>query len=204
MAGQTIIAIGREFGSKGHEIAEKIAKDLGLKLYDRSMLDELASKMNIKVEVFEKYDEKPRNPIFTRRVGQYTNSMEEIVAEMQFDFIRQKAKEGESFVIVGRCADSVLKDMEGLITIFVCGNKECKRRHVMEKFHLSKAEASAKMIRHDIKRKQYHNRHSDTKWGDSRYYDLCINSSPLGVDGTAKVLVGYIQERMKENEQKKL
>lgn len=200
MTGQTIISIGREFGSEGHEIAEKIAKDLGFKLYDRSILDELSDKMDIKVEIFEKYDEQPRNLILSRRVGEYTNSMEEIVAEMQFDFISQKANEGESFVIVGRCADSVLKDMEGLITVFICGNKECKIKHVMEKYHLSETEAAAKMMRHDKKRKQYHNRHSDSKWGDSRYYDICINSSPLGVDGTAKILEGYINERMKKKE----
>lgn len=197
MAEQTIVSIAREFGSEGHEIAEKIAKDLGLKLYDRSILDELSSKMNIKVEVFEKYEEKSRNPILSRRVGKHTNSMEEIVAEMQFDFIRQKANEGESFVIVGRCADSVLKGMEGLITVFVCGNRDCKIKHVMEKYHLSEMEATSKMVRHDIKRRQYHNRHSDWKWGDSRFYDICINSSPLGVEGTAKTLEGYIAERMK-------
>ena len=113
MAKQTIIAISREFGSEGHEIARIIAEDLGLKLYDRSMLDEMADNMGIKVEVLEKHDEKPRNFFLTRTVGKYTNSMEEIVADMQFDFIKEKAESGESFVIVGRCADSVLRGMEG-------------------------------------------------------------------------------------------
>ncbi len=202
MAGQTIIAIGREFGSGGHEIAEKLAKDLGLKLYDRSILDELSNQLHIKVDVFEKYDEKPRNPFLSRRVGEYSNSMEEIVAEMQFDFIRQKAAEGESFVIVGRCADSVLKDNEGLITIFICGEKESKAKHVMEKYHLSESAAIAKMQRHDKKRKHYHNKHSHSKWGDSRYYDMCISSSPLGIAGTSEVLEIYIKERMKKNSDK--
>ena len=198
MAKQTIIAISREFGSEGHEIARIIAEDLGLKLYDRSMLDEMADNMGIKVEVLEKHDEKPRNFFLTRTVGKYTNSMEEIVADMQFDFIKEKAESGESFVIVGRCADSVLRGMEGLITIFVIGTKEAKVKHVMDKFDLSESEALIKMARHDKKRSQYHNRHSDGRWGDSRFYDFCINSSLLGVQGTVKILEDYIHARMEK------
>jgi cytidylate kinase len=198
MAKQTIIAISREFGSEGHEIARIIAEDLGLKLYDRSMLDEMADNMGIKVEVLEKHDEKPRNFFLTRTVGKYTNSMEEIVADMQFDFIKEKAESGESFVIVGRCADSVLRGMEGLITIFVIGTKEAKVKHVMDKFDLSESEALIKMARHDKKRSQYHNRHSDGRWGDSRFYDLCINSSLLGIQGTVSILEDYIRARMEK------
>ena len=198
MAKQTIIAISREFGSEGHEIARIIAEDLGLKLYDRSMLDEMADNMGIKVEVLEKHDEKPRNFFLTRTVGKYTNSMEEIVADMQFEFIKEKADSGESFVIVGRCADSVLRGMEGLITIFVIGTKEAKVKHVMEKFNMNESEALIKMARHDKKRSQYHNRHSDGRWGDSRFYDLCINSSLLGVQGTVKILEDYIHARMEK------
>lgn len=196
MAKQTIISISREFGSGGHEIAEKIAQHLGLKFYDRSMLDEIANKLNVKVEVLEKYDEAPRNFLMTRRVGTHTNSMAEILAEYQFDFIRDKAASGESFVIVGRCSETVLKNYDCLISIFINGDREHKLARVKEKYQLSESEASAKMARHDKKRQLYHNRHSDYKWGDSRYYDLCINSSPLGVDQTAHILECYIQERI--------
>ncbi len=196
MAKQTIISVSREFGSGGHEIAEKIANDLGLKFYDRRMLDEIAAEMNVQVELLEKYDEKPRNYMLTRSVGKYTNSMEEILAEIQFDFIREKAEKGESFVIVGRCSEDVLKDYEGLISIFISGNKAQKVERVMQRYDLNETEAVIKMTRHDKKRKRYHNRHAETKWGDSRYYDICINSSPLKVDGTVKVLESYIRERM--------
>lgn len=148
--------------------------------------------------MLEKHDEKPRNFFLTRTVGKYTNSMEEIVADMQFDFIKEKAESGESFVIVGRCADSVLRGMEGLITIFVIGTKEAKVKHVMDKFDLSESEALIKMARHDKKRSQYHNRHSDGRWGDSRFYDLCINSSLLGIQGTVSILEDYIRARMEK------
>ena len=101
--------------------------------------------MNVKVEVLEKYDEKPKNIMLSRKVGKYSSSMEEILAEMQFDFIRKKAEEGESFVIVGRCSESVLRNMQGLISIFVNGNKECKIERVMKKYTLSRPEAVRKM-----------------------------------------------------------
>ena len=202
MQKQTIISISREFGSAGHEIAKHIANDFGLHFYDRKMLDEIANQMNVDVEVIQKYDENPRNPFLSRRVGKHTNSMEEIIAEIQFDYIREKADSGESFVIVGRCAETVLKDHEGLISIFITGHRDHKIERVMEHFHLSEKEAIAKMYRHDKKRKQYHNRHSDWRWGDSRYYDLCINSSDLDIDGTAAVLENYIKARIAANESK--
>ncbi|MBO5487960.1 MAG: cytidylate kinase-like family protein [Eubacterium sp.] len=197
---QVIISINREYGSGGHEIAEKIANELGLKFYDRGMLDEVAEHMDVKVELLEKYDEKPRNIILSRRVGKYTNSMEEILAEIQFDFIRKKAEQGESFVIVGRCSEFVLKDFEGLISIFITGDRQHKMERIVNKYNLKESDALSKMDRHDRKRKQYHNRHTDTKWGDSRCYDLCINSSPLEVSGTVRVLENYIKERIAKNE----
>ena len=196
MGKQTIISISREFGSGGHRIAEKLARDLDMKLYDRNMLDEIAEAKNIKVEYLEKYEEKPRNLMLTRRVGDYSNSMAEIVADMQFEYLREKAESGESFVVVGRCAETVLKDFKGLISIFVVGDKDKKLARVKEKYQMNETEALLKMKRHDKKRKMYHNRHSDFKWGDSRNYDICINSSKLGWEKTSELLESYIRERM--------
>ena len=196
MAEQTIISVGREYGSAGHEIAEKIAKELGFKFYDRNMLDEIAQEKNIEVKYLEKYEEKPRNLILSRSVKGYSNSIEEVIADMQFEYLRKKADSGESFVVVGRCAEEVLKDKEGLISIFILGDREVKLNRIKEKFHIEETEALLKMRRHDKNRKRYHNRHSDGKWGDSRSYDLCVNSSKMGVDKTVDILVTYIRERM--------
>lgn len=198
MAKQTIISVGREFGSAGHEIGEKLAGELGLKFYDRNMLDEIAQEKKIDVKELEKYEEKPRNMIFTRKVNGYSNSLEEIIANMQFDFLRKKADAGESFVVVGRCAEEVLRDREELISIFVLGDQDEKLARVKEKYQLDDAAALAKMKRHDKNRKRYHNRYSDGKWGDSRSYDLCVNSSRLGVDRTVDILVKYIRKRIGE------
>lgn len=195
---QTIISVSREFGSGGHIIAERIARDHGLKFYDRHMLDEIANENNVQVEILEKYDEKPRNKLLTRRVGAFSNSMEEILADMQFDYIRKKADSGESFVIVGRCAETVLSGHPGLISIFVVGDEDAKLKRVEDVYKLNSQEAVLKMKRHDRKRKQYHNRHSNFRWGDSRNYDLCINSSKLGLDRTADALEDYIKARISQ------
>lgn len=195
---QTIISVSREFGSAGHVIAEKIAKDHGLNFYDRHILDEIANNTNMTVEDLEKYDEKPRNAFLSRRVSGFSNSPEEILAEMQFEYIRKKAESGQSFVIVGRCAETVLSGHPGLISIFVVGDEQEKIKRIKEVYQLSESDAIAKIRRHDKKRKQYHNRHSSFRWGDSRYYDLCINSSKLGVERTGAALENYISERINQ------
>lgn len=195
MAKQLIVSVSREFGSAGHEIAEVIAKDLGLSFYDRNLLDKVAEEKDVDASHLAKYDEKPKSILFSRRVGEHTNSMEEHIAQMQFEYLKKKADSGESFVVVGRCAETILKQYEGLISIFVLGSREQKVLHTMKKFQLNKQEAVVKMNRHDRKRKQYHNRYSDFKWGDSRGYDVCINSSRLGIEATAKVLEEYIAKR---------
>lgn len=197
---QIIIAIGREFGSGGHKIGKKLAEELGLDFYDRRMLDELAERKNIKIEFLEKYDEEPRKFFGARsvdaRTKSYSNSIEEIIAEMQFEYLREKADEGESFVIVGRCAEEVLKDKAGLISIFILADFEDRVKTTMKKFGINEKEAIAKIKRHDKTRKRYHNIHAEGKWGDSRTYDLCINSSRLGFDGTVDIIKKYIGERI--------
>ena len=114
---------------------------------------------------------------------------------MQFEYLKKKAAAGDSFVVVGRCAETVLKDCEVLTSIFVLGDHDKKLARVMEVYGLNEKDAKVKMTRHDRNRKAYHNRHSEGKWGDSRLYDLCINSSTLGMDKTVEVLEQYLQKR---------
>ena len=191
---QILISISREYGSRGREIAIKVAEDMGLPLYDRNILEEIAREKGTDPKNFQDIDEKPRNKLLTRRVKGHSNSMEENLAQMQFDYLQKKADSGESFVVLGRCSETVLKGREGLVSIFVTGEKEAKIQHIMDKFSISKEDAVAKIYKHDINRKRYHNHYSDFKWGDSRNYDVCINSSRLGPQGTAEVLEAYIQK----------
>ena len=193
MGNQIIISISREYGSEGHTIAKQIAKDLGLPFYDRNMLDEIAKEKGFDPAVFAGVDEKPRNTLLTRRVTGYSNATDDYQAPMQVEFLRKKAAMGESFVELGRCSETILKEYDSLVSIFVTGNKDRKLKHVMEKFSLSKTAAAAKITKHDAYRRRYHNHYSDFKWGDSRNYDVCINSSRIGVEGTAKLLKEFVE-----------
>lgn len=195
MGQQIMISISREFGSEGHAVAAKVAEKMGLPLYDRNMLDAIARELGMDVEHLEKYDEKPRNVVLSRSVGGYSNSMEENLVRMQFEYLQEKADSGESFVVVGRCAETALKGRDGLISVFVLGDREAKLSHVKEQYQISDTEAALKMARHDSRRKAYHNRYSEYKWGDSRGYDLCINSSRLGIEKTALMIENYVKER---------
>ena len=195
MKNQCIITIGREYGSGGHVIGKMLADRLGLKFYDHNLLDEIAEKMQIDAKEFSDYDEHPSRYIFSRRVNGYSNSMEDIVAEWQFDYMKKQAEAGESFVIVGRCAEWVLRDMDCKTSIFVLGDEKVKRKRLMDEYGYSKKDAKDSMVQVDKKRKSYHNRFSENKWGDSRGYDICINSSKLGIEGTVDLLEYYIKSR---------
>ena len=198
MGNQIIISISREYGSEGRTIAEQIVKDMGLLFYDRNMLDEIAKEKGFDPAAFAGVDEKPRNKLLSRRVKGYSNATEDNLAQMQCEFLRKKAASGESFVVLGRCSETILKEYDSLVSIFVTGNKDRKLKHIMEKFSLSETAAAAKIAKHDAYRRRYHNHYSDFKWGDSRNYDVCINSSRIGVEGTAKLLEEFV-ESVKES-----
>lgn len=193
--GQLIISIGREFGSGGHEIAEKLAKHYDMPLYDHNLLDKIAEERNLNSEELKSYDE-VQDGVFHRRVRGMSSSMTEHVAQLQFDYLKEKANAGESFVVVGRCSETVLKDNKGLIAIFVNGDKGQKVARVSKKYELSESQAADLMKKKDRARKMYHNINCDSKWGDSRNYELVINSSKLGVDKSVQMLIQYIDARV--------
>lgn len=190
---QIIITIGREYGSGGHEIGRKLAERLHMSFYDRNILDEIAYGKNVDAEKLAKYDEVPKTMFLSKTVRGFSNSPEENIAQMQFEYIREKAASGESFVIVGRCADYILKDSEALLSVFITGDYESKLERVMERRNFSAKQAAVTIDRHDKNRKAYHNHYCTTKWGDSRNYDMCINSNILGIDGTVDLLENFVK-----------
>ena len=197
MEGQVIISIGREFGSGGHEIAELIAQKLEIYLIDDKLLYDLATEKKIPYEEIKKYDERPKMPFLSRTVAGYTSAMEEHLAKMQFEYLKKMAERGESFVIVGRCSEFVLKDYACMTSAFIRGDVETKVERVMKKYELNAEEARKLMKKKDATRKAYHNYYCDGKWGDSRNYDLCINSSKLGIEGTVDVILSYVAKKGK-------
>ena len=198
MGKQLIITVGREFGSGGHIIAAKLAEHFGIQLLDSNILAEVAKKSNASEENLKKYDESARNLFFSRTVNGFSNSPEEIIAQMQFDYIKQKSDAGESFVVIGRCADYILRGNPALVRVFVLGDTEAKIKRTAEREGISEEKAKIRMEQADKRRKYFHNTHSENKWGDSRSYDITVSSSKLGLDSTAELLIKYIELRNAE------
>lgn len=192
---QLIISVGREFGSGGHEIAEKLANHYGIPLLDHNLLDEIAAEKSLEVEHLKDFDEKHKNPFASRTVRGFSSSPEENVYLLQFDYLQKKAANGESFVVVGRCSENVLKDYEGLVSVFILGEKKKKVERIMELYQMPENLAEKLICDKDMKRKRYHNGFCEGKWGDSRNYDISVNSSKLGIDGTVELLIDFIDKR---------
>ncbi len=197
MSQQLIITIGREFGSGGHEIANTLAQRFNLPLYDSNILKEIAIAKDIDHSDLERYDEVPKNRFFSKTRRGYSSSPEENIANLQFKYLREKAEQGESFVVVGRCSETILKGYPGMISIFVLADKEAKTARIAEYNHITSYEADVIINRQNRNRKMYHNYYCPNKWGDSRNYDISINSTRMGIEKTADFLESYIRERIK-------
>ena len=194
MKEQIIITIGRESGSGGHAIAKKVADAMGIACYDKKRLVEGTAKLGgLNRSYVKKLDEKPAGFPFTGRIGGYEESPESNVARMTFDYIRQIAASGESCVIVGRCADSVLAGNPNVIRIFVVGDTAQKNKRLANIQQITIEEADRERRETDKYRRTYHNFYSETKWGDSRAYDLIVNSSCLGIQGTADYIIKFAE-----------
>ncbi len=191
MEKQLIISLGREFGSAGHEIAQMLATHYGLPLYDHNLLRKIAEERAVAENGNTTEDE-----LFPRKVKYVSSSPQDAVVKMQFDYLKRKAESGESFVVVGRCSEHVLKAYPGLITIFILGDMDCKVERIKRIYELDEDEAIELIRLKDRKRKAYHNSYCEGKWGDSRNYELSINSSKLGLEGTFKILCDYIDSRV--------
>lgn len=197
MEKQLIISVSREFGSGGHVIAKMLAERYGLPMYDRNLLEEIAKSRQLDSEQLYKYDEAKRNKLLSRTVRGYSSSPEDNIAQLQFDFLREKAASGESFVVLGRCSESILRGNSGLISVFVLADLDFRIKRTMEHENLTFEQAKAKVTKHDRTRKAYHNNYSDSKWGDSRGYDLCIRSSVVGVEETCGAIAEFIDRKIK-------
>lgn len=195
---KTIITIGREFGSAGREIGRVVAKDLGIKLYDSEMLDRAAKESGICQELFETHDEKPTNSFLyslvmdTYSLGYTAGSYSDMpinhkVFLAQFDAIKKIANEGPC-ILVGRCADYALEDYDNVLRIFVRADLDARIRRIARIYDLTDAKAKEMIAKRDKSRSSYYNYYSNKKWGAAESYDACINSSMLGIEGTAKFI----------------
>ena len=198
-----IINIGRQIGSGGRIIAKKLAEEFNCTLYDREILNLAAKESGFSEQFFEQNDERKgifkslfnfRSPI----VGEgnfYDNSFsQEGLYKFQSDAIREAAKQGNC-VFVGRTADYVLRDFKECVNIFISANIDERIECVSKRHGISTEEAKKYIREHEDDRSSYYNYYTGKKWGHSESYDLCINSSLLGIDETTVFIADFIRKR---------
>ncbi len=194
---QIIIAIGRECGSGGRFIAELVGKKLGIDVLDKNMLDEVAEETAIDLKSLEKYDEKAK--IISRLMD---SAKANEVTSAIWDHISAKAARGDSFVVVGRCAEEVLKSNPNLLSVFICGERYDKFARIVDEYGFGEVEAEELRKRTDFERGKFHDKHSDKKWGDPASYDFVVNSSKLGIEGSAEAIIKMIDVKAMPKEVK--
>lgn len=203
----TIITIGRQFGSGGREIGYMVADKLGIKLYDKEMLQRAAQDSGICEELFESHDEKPSNSFLYSLVmdtysmgysGSTYNDMpiNHKIFLAQFDAIKKIANEG-SCILVGRCADYALEGYPNLLSVFIHADLDARIKRIAKKYDLTDAKAKDLIIKTNKKRASYYNYYTDKRWGDADSYDVCLDSSVLGLEGTAEAIIKLIEVKEK-------
>ncbi len=210
MANNTVITIGRQYGSGGHDIGIKLAEELGIPCYDKELLSRAAKDSGLCRELFENHDEKPTNSFLyslvmdTYSTGYSSAAFSEMplnhkVFLAQFDSIKKIASEGPC-VIVGRCADYALEGVSNVVNIFLHADLQSRIVRIARRHDLTDAKAKDLIRKTDKGRASYYNYYTSKKWGDAAGYDLCLNTSTLGIDGTIHVIREFITYKEKEHE----
>ena len=185
MQKKVTVTIGREYGSGGREVGEKLAERLGFTFLDKNILNEISGKSGISVEELMENDEKPSSP-FRESFIPYdfdADTLSERLFDMQADLILNKTRE-ESCVVVGRCADVILEYQEDVVNIFIYADMQDKIKRIMRLYSIEDKQKAAKLIKKTEKiRRNYYQYYTDEVWGDKRYKALMINTSATGVDG---------------------
>lgn len=200
--GNKIYTIGREFGSGGKDVGEALAKRLGIKLYDKELLQQAAKDSGFCEEIFENHDERPTNSfLYSLVMDTYSTSgystapfldmpLNHKVFLAQFDTIKKIASQ-ESCVIVGRCADYALSDNPDCLNIFIHSDMENRIKMVSKRANLTENKAKDMIQKQDKQRASYYNYYTSKKWGDSNSYHLTLDSGKLGIEGCVDVILKF-------------
>lgn len=205
MKGNLVITIGRQCGSGGKKIGQMLAEKMGVKCYDKELLTRAAKESGLCEELFETHDEKPTSSFLyslvmdTYSLGYTTSAYMDMpinhkIFLAQFDTIKKLADE-ESCVIVGRCADYALAEYPNTVSVFITGDDKNKLESLKEMYKVDDSKAKDIMVKTDKKRASYYNYYSSKKWGDSRSYDLCINSTSLGMEGSVDMILEFAKKK---------
>ena len=198
MEKKIIINIGRQFGGGGLGVAYELGKKLGIPVYDKELIAKAAQDSGFSKGIFEESDEKKRffslSSIFASRFGDTENYMSDRgLFKMQSETIRKIAEQG-SAIIVGRCSDYILRDMDCTLDVFLTSPLEVRAARIAERSGLSLEEAEKLAEEKDRNRAEYYNYYTFTDWGVASTYDLCLDSSVLGIEGTADMIIEFARK----------
>lgn len=198
-----LVTISREYGSGGRIIGKLLAEKLGVPFYDKEIIEMAAKESGFSEELMEESELKAKNGFayslssmtpFGEGIGSNMLSVNERMFIAQFQVIREIGEKGEA-VIVGRCADYVLKDFPGVTNAFIYGEYDDRIRRAVEKYGVDEKEADKVVSSYDKARANYYNYHTGRKWGDYRNYNLSIDSSYIDEDEAASLIADYVERR---------
>ncbi len=203
MSEKIILTIARQFGSGGHEVAKRVSELLGIGFYDRELIGIAAKESGLSENLFDGLDEKPTTSLLYSlvmglqsgtgiysRYGDATNA--DNIFRIQSQVIRSIA-EKESCVMVGRCADYILRDQPRLVNVFVHADIDFRTKRIMEKYEMKEKNALDYITKTDKRRSSFYNFYTNKIWGSVDNYDLSIATDRIGIDNAAQMIVNYIE-----------
>ncbi len=204
MGTKTVITISRQFGSGGREVGRMVAERLDIPFYDSILINMAAEKSGMSKQVLENLDEKAASrflytiPTSIPTLGHaatavYNMPLSDTLFLTEYEIIKQLADSGPC-VIVGRCSDYILKDHPDHLSVFIHAPEEARAKRIADYEHIETKEALSRISKYDKERRKYHDYYAAGTWGNAAFYDLTVNSSILGVAGTAGLIVKFVEE----------
>lgn len=196
--GKIIINVGRQFGSGGKLVAQELGKRLGIAVYDNELITKAAQDSGFSQELFRNSDEKRRFLSFNTIYSGFTGNTETYISDnglfkIQSATIRNIADSGPA-IIVGRCSDYILRDLGCTLDVFITAPLENRKDRVAERLGTTREKAEEMILKQDKKRESYYNYFTFGNWGVASNYDLCIDSSILGIEGTAEFIINFAKK----------
>ena len=199
MTGHKVITIGRQFGSGGREIGQRLSEKLDIPLYDHRLVSMAAEQLGVRTADAERVDESSLNSFVSSytvtpgmyvdfiNAASYVQSFDEDVYRKQSEIIRNLAQKGPC-IKVGRCADYVLRDQADLINVFICAEKEDRKKRIAEIYGLTERKAAERIRKTDRERRFYYEMHTGLEWGSINSHQMLLNVSMLGMDRIVEIL----------------
>lgn len=193
----TIITIGRQYGAGGRSVAAAIGKILSIPVYDNDLLCEAAKEYGYSRSLFKRRDEKRHLLSLAGLFSSYDSNTDNYMGDgalfqMQCETIRHLAEKG-SCVIVGRCADYILRDHPGKTSVFLTSPLNVRVERVMDRLSVDERTAEKIISKKEKNRINFYNGFTLKKWGDAASYDLCLDTSKIGIEGAARTIIDFVR-----------